>query len=258
LTFESDASSTLTVRLTSLGKITTSWEGSAPSLERSIFVPTREVLSIFPGFIAAYLARESSFDRTYYDLCVALDAKPLRGPRDEVRGRLLDELEPILGGTLVNDNGRFYLRLPDGLMEVPLVGEGLRKLAMLVYLVINGSLTANSFLFWDEPEASLNPRLARAAGDLALGLADDIQVFLATHDYVLTSELALSLESRGMKHAACFALGRSPARGTVIERGETVADLQSNPILQAFADLHRREDELFDSREPARNGPDRG
>jgi hypothetical protein len=93
-------------------------------LERSVFLPTREVVSIFPGFIASYQRRESSFDRTFYDLCVALDAKPLRGPRDAKRARLLAPIKEVLGGRVVNDNGRFYLKSPDGDMEAPLRRRG--------------------------------------------------------------------------------------------------------------------------------------
>lgn len=153
----------LEVTLTSLGRLAVTGD-ALPDLERSIFIPTREVLSIFPGFISSYLKRESAFDRTFYDLCVALDAKPLRGPRDDKRKALLEPLEEVLGGRVVNENGRFYLKLPDGDMEAPLVAEGIRKLGMLAYLIINGSLSENGFLLWDEPEASMNPRLTRLAG----------------------------------------------------------------------------------------------
>ena len=96
----------LGVTLSSLGKLAIERDGKAPTLERSIFLPTREVLSIFPGFIASYQRRESSFDRTFYDPCVALDAKPLRGPRDANRARLLAPIEKVLGGRVVIENGR--------------------------------------------------------------------------------------------------------------------------------------------------------
>jgi energy-coupling factor transporter ATP-binding protein EcfA2 len=234
------------VELSSLGKLTIP-KVSLPELERSIFIPTREVLSIFPGFIASYVRRESAFDRTIYDLCLALDAKPLRGPRDSIRAELLDPIEQALGGKVVNEKGRFYLRLPDGEMEAPLVAEGIRKLGMLDYLIVNGSLTENGFLLWDEPEASLNPKLTRLTGDIALGLArSGVQSWIATHDYLLTSELTLASERRGAEETAFFALGRRPgAEGTFVERGDKLADLQTNPILRALAELHEREEAAF-------------
>jgi ABC-type lipoprotein export system ATPase subunit len=237
----------LEITLSNLGRLAIDGDDDLPTLERSVFLPTREVLSIFPGFIASYQRRESSFDRTFYDLCVALDAKPLRGARDVKRARLLAPVEDVLGGRVVNENGRFYLKLPDGDMEAPLVAEGLRKLGMLAYLIINGSLSENGFLLWDEPEASMNPRLTKLTGDVVLGLArSGVQTVLATHDYLLTSELTLSVEQQRSRDAAFFALGRSPKRnGTFVERGERLSELQDNAILAALAALHDRETQAF-------------
>ncbi len=237
----------LVVTISNLGRLAIEHEDKLPTLERSVFLPTREVLSIFPGFIASYQRRESSFDRTFYDLCVALDAKPLRGPRDAKRARLLAPIEAALGGRVVNENGRFYLNLPDGDMEAPLVAEGLRKLGMLAYLIVNGSLSENGFLLWDEPEASLNPRLTKLTGDVVLGLArSGVQTMLATHDYLLTSELTLSVEQQGSKDAAFFALARSAQHdGTFVEQGERLSELQENAILAAMAALHDRETQAF-------------
>ena len=167
-------------------------------LATSIFLPTREVISIFPGFAAAWMRRESAFDRTYYDLCIALEAMPLRGPRDATRASLLDPLEKALQAKIVMENGRFYLRYADGKMEATLVAEGHRKLAMLAYLVLNGSLTTNGFLFWDEPEASMNPKLALLATQTMFRLGElGIQIFLSTHDYTMSSEISLTAEREG-------------------------------------------------------------
>ena len=72
-------------------------------------------------------------------------------------------------------------------MEADLVAEGYRKLTMVARLIANGSLDANSLLFWDEPEANLNPRLIRRLAPLLLDLAEaGVQVFIATHSLFLT------------------------------------------------------------------------
>lgn len=61
------------------------------------------------------------------------------------------------------------------------MAEGIRKLGMLAYLVTNGSLSENGFLFWDEPEANMNPKLTRLTGEVVLGLArSGVQTVLAT------------------------------------------------------------------------------
>lgn len=243
----------LVVTLSNLGKVTAKITGEYASLERAVFLPTREVLSIFPGFVESWLRRESAFDRTYYDLCVSLGLKPLRGPRNPARAALLGPIESALDATVVVENGRFYLRHRDGNMEAPLVAEGHRKLAMIAYLIINGSLTQNAFMFWDEPEANMNPKLAALAVEIIIGLANQgVQAFLATHDYILASELSLAVETGTAAPgvAAFHALGRGGEKqGVTVERGDLFTDLQNNAILESFAALHDRERQAFERKE---------
>jgi energy-coupling factor transporter ATP-binding protein EcfA2 len=225
-------------------RITLSPRAALAKVAPALFLPPREVLSIFPGFAAAWVKRESAFDRTYYDLCMALDLHPLRsgGPPD-----LVEPLERELGGKVIMREGRFFVRHSGGDMEAPLLAEGDRKLAMIAHLLTNGSIAKDTCLLWDEPEANLNPKRARLMGDTVARLANGgVQVFLATHDYALTSELALKVDTGELPpgSAAFFALHRERAQpGVSVERGERLADLQDNPILDALVSLHAREEE---------------
>src|SRR5262249_27726716 len=45
---------------------------AAPLPGKVLFLPPRELLSMYEGFLAAYQGRELSFDETYYDACFAL------------------------------------------------------------------------------------------------------------------------------------------------------------------------------------------
>jgi hypothetical protein len=65
---------------------------------RSVFLPTREILSIYPGFVSLYRDREISFDETYYDACSALGLPRYRGPRRELAENLAAQLRAALGG----------------------------------------------------------------------------------------------------------------------------------------------------------------
>ncbi len=158
-----------------------------------IFFPTREVLSIFPGFADLYRNRYLEFDETYYDLCLALEGKPLRGPRFNNIEPLLEPLEDIIGGNIRVENGHFYLAIPGkGNMEIPLVAEGVRKIAMLAYLITNGALKDKGALFWDEPETNLNPKLIKQTAKSLMALAQtEIQVFIATHSLFLLREIEI-------------------------------------------------------------------
>ena len=90
----------------------------------------------------------------------------------------------------------FFLESRQGKLEFTLLAEGLRKLGLLWTLIQNGTLLNGSALFWDEPEANLNPKLMRPIIDILLELQrTGVQIFLATHDYVLLKELDLQVKN---------------------------------------------------------------
>ena len=142
----------------------------------------------------------------------------------------------------------------DGSIEAHLVSEGWRKLAVLAQLIINGSLTRNGFLFWDEPEANMNPKMVVQLSETLLRLANQgIQVFVVSHDYLLTTRLSLASEYPGAipEEQRCpvkfFGLARkgSDEKGVSVSSGSKLADLQDNPILAEYAALYDYEGELF-------------
>lgn len=218
----------------------------------ALYIPSREVLSMFEGFIAAYQNRELSFDETFYDLCVALSALPLRGERAQQASPLLEPLEQILGGKTVLEGARFYVQPGSGeRFEAHLVAEGLRKIAALAHLVANGSLAQGSVLFWDEPETNLNPRLIAQLADVLVGFAQKgVQVVLATHDYLLSHRLSLLAEYGKVPADTIrfFGLARAGTEAPVrVSAGATLADLPENPILDEFARHYDFERSLFDA-----------
>lgn len=103
-----------------------------------------------------------------------------------------------MDGTIELDkNGRFYLRDANGRMEMPLVAEGLRKLGMLARLIATGALLDKGYLFWDETEANLNPRLIRqVARTIVEVAATGIQVVLLTHSLFLLREIEILMCNR--------------------------------------------------------------
>lgn len=205
-----------------------------------VFFPTREMLSVFPGFAAAYRNRELEFDETYYDLAVALEARPLKGKRPANLSALIRDLEELMKGHIVLENGRFYLmsvKEGRGRLEIPLVAEGIRKIAMLAYLLINGALRDMSTLFWDEPEINLHPRLMEnLAKSLVALAAEGFQVIMATHSLFLLREIQIQLHNKGKVKARFFSL--SEEDGDVrVSAGDTVEDM--DPISMLDADLEQ-------------------
>ncbi len=240
--------------LTSRNKIKEA-RSSVAQLQEAAFLPSREVLALYEGFVAAYEKRELSFDETFRDICLALSEKQLRGKRDVALDFLVKPLEEEIRGKVSLEGGRFYVSGADGSIEAHLLSEGWRKLAALAQLIINGTLTKNGFLFWDEPEANLNPKMVVQLSDTLLRLANQgIQIFVISHDYLLTTRLSLASEYPAAipEDMRClvkfFGLARrgSDERGVSIGSGSTLADLTDNPILAEYAALYDYEGSLFE------------
>ena len=207
---------------------TTAWCDRMP-----VFLPARELLTIYPGFVSLYDTHNLEFEETWRDTCLLLGAPTLKGPRKDTT-RLLQPLEKQMGGQLVLDaNGRFYLDQSDaGRFEMPLVAEGWRKLGMVARLIATGSLGEKGCLFWDEPEANLNPKLVRDVARTILGLCESgVQVVVATHNLFLLREFDM-LGSGDFQGVKCryFALGRSHVgNGVEVSQGDMVDDVE--PLL---------------------------
>ncbi len=245
-------------KLSSLDKISEA-KSDVGELQEAAFLPSREVLALFEGFIAAYQKRELSFDETFNDICVSLSAGQLRGPRNSMLDVLVKPLEEEIRGKVSLEGGRFYVTGDDGSIEAHLLSEGWRKLAALAQLIINGTLTRNGFLFWDEPEANLNPRMVVQLSETLLRLANQgIQVFVVSHDYLLTTRLSLASEypNEIAENQRCpvkfFGLVRrgSDEKGASVTSGSKLADLSDNPILAEYAALYDYEGSLFEKSQP--------
>lgn len=221
------------------------------NVQTGVFLPPREVLSIFPGFYAVYERRELAFDETYADICFSLSLPLLRGPKAEAAAELLRPLAGALRIKVSLDGDRFYLLSEDdGKIEAHLAAEGFRKIASLMHLIANGELTTDGVLFWDEPESGLNPKLIKVVADFLLRLAaHGVQVFVATHDYLLTNELSLNAEyetsAAEMAPIRFFAFSRGEKGGVDVQPGATLAELNRNPIMEEFEALYERERRLF-------------
>jgi energy-coupling factor transporter ATP-binding protein EcfA2 len=222
----------------------------------ALFFPTKEVISLFPKFASLYRDYHIEIDETYYDLCLALERPLLKGRRYDHAKVLLDVLEDTLGGSVSNVNGRFVLSIPgEGNMEIPLVAEGIRKLATIAYLVANGTLRDKATLFWDEPETNLNPKLLTKLVDILVRIAEQgTQLILATHSLFLLKELDVRL--RSSKASARFiALGfQDGTPGVAISTGNSVEEIEPIAALDAEIDLSSRyEDLLMDEEQQGAN-----
>jgi ABC-type lipoprotein export system ATPase subunit len=214
---------------------------------RALFLPSRETLAMYEGFVRLYEDRKVAFDETYYDLCKELGQLELREPPPAF-AEVLAELEEIIGGSVRLDVTSFVVDTKQGPVAALMLAEGHRKLAALAYLIKNGALKDESVLFWDEPEANLNPKLVRRTAGVIRKLARaGVQIFVATHDYLLARDLSLEAEYKpGEVDNRFFALYRTSEEASVeVESGALWGTLQHNPIFEAYAAHYDREQDLF-------------
>ena len=148
-----------------------------------------------PGFRSLYEEREIHFEEIYVDILRKAFLPFQKGPIDSNRKKLLCLLQDAMDGKVIAKNEELFLKNKQGELEFTLLAEGLRKLGLLWLLIQNKTLLDGSVLFWDEPEANLNPKLMRPIVEILIELQRmGIQVFVATHDYVFLNELSLQAQ----------------------------------------------------------------
>lgn len=172
-------------------------------LDEPVFLPTHELLSLASRFIGLYHTYETNFEETWKDTIELLLRPALLGPRGRDANTALEPFSKLLqGGTVVESDGEFYLKQPGiGNLEAPLLAEGHRKLAMIARLISNGVLLEGGYLFWDEPEANLNPASQRAVAHALVHLAQSgSQIAVATHSMFLLRELQMSSDDLAVQY----------------------------------------------------------
>lgn len=165
------------------------WETSFGGMS-SIFIPAKEILSHSYNLNAATEKNNVRFDDTYLDIINAAKINISVGRNNTSKEAMLKSIEQMTHGTVVYDEKKdeFYLKSGNSKQEFNLVAEGIRKMALLWQLVKNGTLEKGSVLFWDEPEANINPLYISIIVDMLLELQrKEVQIFIATHDYMLAS-----------------------------------------------------------------------
>lgn len=214
------------------------WEESFAGVS-SIFIPAKEILSHSYNLNAASEMDNVRFDDTYLDIINAAKVDISAGRNSATKEALLKVIERMTRGTVVYNANRdeFYLKSGSSKQEFNLVAEGIRKMALLWQLVKNGTLEKGSILFWDEPEANINPTYISIIVEMLLELQRrGVQVFVSTHDYMLASyfEVKKNEEDNIVFHSFSHT---GISREIAYEKSAKFSDLKSNPIISAFDKL---------------------
>ena len=214
-------------------------EGQSSPLP-SVYIPANELLAAAPGLLARYAAGEVPGAEVAADILRRAYLPPLPVPPEDGRQPLLTALEKVIGGSVAVKDDEFFLEGKHSRLEFSLLAEGIRKLALLWLLIRNGSLSDGSVLFWDEPETNLNPQLYGVLIQTLLELQRaGVQIFLATHDYVILKELDLRLKDTDQ--VAYHALYRDETEEIACHTTGHYLGIRPNAISEAFDTLYDRE-----------------
>ncbi len=114
-------------------------------------------------------------------------------------------------------------------------------MGLLWLLIQNGTLLNGSLLFWDEPETNLNPKLMGSIIGILFELQRmGVQIFLATHDYVVLKEL--DLQSTKKDKILFHSLYRDEESGEIqLSSTDNYLNLSPNAIDDTFGSFVDRE-----------------
>ena len=166
----------------------------APRNKDSIFLPAKEVLSLFE-IIKKNRNKDLlfGFDDTYVDLVNALTPST-KGKNYETFAQARKNLEGIFQGKIEFDSASqsWYFKQGRNIFVIGVTAEGIKKIGILDTLLGNRYLTPGSIVFIDEPESALHPNaLCKFLEIISMLSEEGIQFFLASHSYFVIKKLYL-------------------------------------------------------------------
>jgi AAA15 family ATPase/GTPase len=167
--------------------------------DNSIFLPAKEVLSLFNIIIKTRDDKLFGFDDTYLDLAKALRNPTQKGRNFEEFKDARQRLEAMLDGKVAynNESGRWTYTRNRSAFSMQTTSEGIKKIAILDTLLGNRYLTPNSIVFIDEPESALHPQMLTQFLEIIGILAGKgLQFFIASHSYYVIKKLLLIAKTK--------------------------------------------------------------
>ena len=207
----------------------------------SVLIPAKEILSNAWNLEAAVKMGNVEFDDSYLNIIAAAKIDISKGPDSASKRKYLELLQKISTGRVTVHEDRFYLKPgTQAKLEFNLVAEGIRKIALLWQLIKNGTLERGDVLFWDEPEANINPKYIPTLAELLVMLADEgVQIFVATHDYFLSKYI--ETRKKPESEVQYISLYRDEAEKVCCEISDAFDLLEHNTIMETFRSLYREE-----------------
>jgi len=214
-----------------------------PRISNSIFLPTKEVLSLHHIILQSReLSKTFGFDDTYLDLARALRQPPTGGRNYQQFAMSRKNLSEILEGKVEYDEklGRWQFKKGNQRFPIGVTAEGIKKISILDTLLGNRYLDQNSVIFIDEPESALHPAAISKFLDIIAMLAEfGIQFFMASYSYFVIKKLFLIAQKNEKLLIPIISVKDDSWDIANLREG-----LPDNPIIDESIQLYKEEVEL--------------
>ena len=223
-----DENNSTTISISSTSITTGGSKNSLFVLPEVVYLPARELLSIFPNFnsLKQIYGKKWPYDKSSCDVMEFLGL-PIIDSQTIFCKNIIEKIEQEISGHIYLDkeNDKFVMKQEEWIAPIDIIAEGWRKLSEVLLLLNVGALYPGSLLLWDEPEANLNPKLICLAAKMIIELAKmGIQVFIATHSLFLVNELELLVAEQKIKEGIRYFNLR---KGNPVEQGDTFPELKN-------------------------------
>lgn len=179
----------------------------------SIFIPAKEIISLFSVILKSReVDRSFGFDDTYFDLAKALRIAPTKDEDNETFEKSRERIKNVIGGRIEYDSDTSkwtYWNNRNQKFAIGATSEGVKKISIMDRLLANGYLDNNSIIFIDEIESALHPDAICQFLDMIAYLAKEmnLQFFVTSHSYFVIKKLVLiALQNPNL--VSCRSLGK--------------------------------------------------
>ncbi len=215
-----------------------------------VFIPAKDMLTHSRGLLemASKYGSDMPFDKTLLDV-IELSKRWKVDGIPELGRNILPKIEEIIGGKVIVENDTFYIEKTNGKkIEFSTEAEGIKKIALIWQLIMNEGITSDSVLFWDEPEANINPSILKDIAEILLELSrNGVQVFVATHNYVFAKYIEVMMNDKD--EVAFHALYDTQGEGVQCETKDKFTLLTHNLLRTENVNLYdaemKKESELW-------------
>ena len=204
--------------------------------KEQLFIPAKDFFALIQTAEKFYQDNNVFVEGILFDIAEFVDRPQKRKESDIPFIDIAKKLTESIEGFSVDKrpSGIFEIFIPSRSLGAPvsLVADGYKKIALLVWLIKNNSISPGHTLYIDEPEAYLNPKLLKAMARALVEIAEGgCQVILATHSLFLLKEFHI-LQAELKAKVAYFSLQQENG-ATSVKAAQDIGALVEIPALSA-------------------------